>query len=228
MKYEIQGGNFPVLICTLEQGEQMITEGGAMSWMSPNMDMKTTSNGGIGKIVSRLITAESLFQNIYTAVNGQGMISFASSFPGEIVALDVSAGKEYILQKSAFLASTNGVKLSAHINKKIGAGLFGGEGFVMQKVSGNGIAFIEIDGASVNYDLEAGQQIIIDTGHLVMCSSTCSIDVKTVKGAKNILLGGESLFNTVVTGPGEVVVQTMPIYKVAHAIQPFIVTNTKS
>ena len=156
MKYEIKGTPLPVSICYLESGEQMITEGGAMSWMSPNMDMKTTSNGGIGKIVSRLITAESLFQNIYTAVNGQGMISFASSFPGEIVALDVSAGKEYILQKSAFLASTNGVKLSAHINKKIGAGLFGGEGFVMQKVSGNGIAFIEIDGASVKYDLEAG------------------------------------------------------------------------
>lgn len=227
MKYEIQGGNFPVLICTLEQGEQMITEGGAMSWMTPNMDMKTTSNGGLGKMVSRLVTAESIFQNIYTAMNGQGMISFASSFPGEIVALDISAGKEYILQKSAFLASTNGVKLSTHINKKLGAGLFGGEGFIMQKVSGNGIAFIEIDGSAIRYNLEAGQQIIVDTGHVVMCSSTCSIDVKTVKGAKNILFGGESLFNTVVTGPGEVVLQSMPIYKVASAIQPFIITDTK-
>ncbi len=225
MNYEIKGGEFPALICTLEQNEVMITEGGGMSWMSPNMKMETTTNGGIGKMLGRMVTKESLFQNRYTAVGGQGTIAFASSFPGEIIPLDLSDGKEYICQKSAFLASTSGVNLSIQFRKKLGAGLFGGEGFIMQKLSGNGTAFIEVDGSIVKYTLQEGQKIIIDTGHLVMMSSTCQLDIQTVKGAKNILFGGEGLFNTVVTGPGEIALQTMPISKLAQRIQPYIVTG---
>lgn len=225
MNYEIKGGEFPALVCSLEPNETMVTEGGGMSWMSPNMQMKTTTNGGIGKMLGRMVSQESLFQNKYTAIGGPGMISFASSFPGEIIPLDVSDGKEYICQKSAFLASTEGVDLSIQFRKKLGAGLFGGEGFIMQKISGNGTAFIEVDGSVIRYTLAAGQQIIIDTGHLVMMSSTCQMDIQTVKGAKNILFGGEGLFNTVVTGPGEVVIQTMPITKLAQRIQPYIVTG---
>lgn len=225
MKYEIQGGNFPVLICTLDQNESMITEGGGMSWMSPNMKMETTSNGGLGKMLGRMMTKESLFQNRYTALGGTGTIAFASSFPGEIMPLDLTNGQEYICQKSAFLASTEGVDLSIFFKKKLGAGLFGGEGFIMQKLSGNGMAFIEVDGSVIKYNLQPGQQLILDTGHLVMMSSTCSMDIQTVKGAKNILFGGEGLFNTVVTGPGEVIVQTMPINKIAQQIQPYIVTS---
>jgi len=213
MNYEIKGGEFPALICTLDQNETMITEGGGMSWMSPNMKMETTSNGGLGKVLGRMVTKESLFQNRYTAIGGQGTIAFASSFPGEIIPLELSYGKEYICQKSAFLASTAGVELSIQFRKKFGAGLFGGEGFIMQKLSGNGTAFIEVDGSVVKYTLAEGQKIIIDTGHLVMMSSTCQLDIKTVKGAKNILFGGEGLFNTVVTGPGEIALQTMPISK---------------
>lgn len=225
MNYEIKGGEFPALVCSLEPNETMVTEGGGMSWMSPNMQMKTTTNGGIGKMLGRMVSQESLFQNKYTAIGGPGMISFASSFPGEIIPLDVSDGKEYICQKSAFLASTEGVDLSIQFRKKLGAGLFGGEGFIMQKISGNGTAFIEVDGSVIRYTLAAGQQIIIDTGHLVMMSSTCQMDIQTVKGAKNILFGGEGLFNTVVTGPGEVAIQTMPITKLAQRIQPYIVTG---
>lgn len=225
MNYEIKGGEFPALVCSLEPNETMVTEGGGMSWMSPNMQMKTTTNGGIGKMLGRMVSQESLFQNKYTAVGGPGMISFASSFPGEIIPLDVSDGKEYICQKSAFLASTEGVDLSIQFRKKLGAGLFGGEGFIMQKISGNGTAFIEVDGSVIRYTLAASQQIIIDTGHLVMMSSTCQMDIQTVKGAKNILFGGEGLFNTVVTGPGEVAIQTMPITKLAQRIQPYIVTG---
>lgn len=225
MNYEIKGGEFPALVCSLEPNETMVTEGGGMSWMSPNMQMKTTTNGGIGKMLGRMVSQESLFQNKYTAVGGPGMISFASSFPGEIIPLDVSDGKEYICQKSAFLASTEGVDLSIQFRKKLGAGLFGGEGFIMQKISGNGTAFIEVDGSVIRYTLAAGQQIIIDTGHLVMMSSTCQMDIQTVKGAKNILFGGEGFFNTVVTGPGEVAIQTMPITKLAQRIQPYIVTG---
>lgn len=226
MKYEIQGSNFPVLVCNLEQGEAMITEGGGMSWMSPNMQMQTTSNGGLGKAIGRMFTKESLFQNKYTAQGGPGMIAFASSFPGEIMPIEIGPGKECICQKSAFLASTTGVELSVFFNRKFGAGLFGGEGFIMQKLSGTGMAFIEVDGSAIRYNLAAGQQIIVDTGHVVMMSSTCSMDVQTVKGAKNIFLGGEGLFNTVITGPGEVILQTLPISKIAQQIQPYIVTGS--
>lgn len=225
MNYEIQGGNFPVLVCTLNDGEAMISEGGGMSWMSPNMEMKTSSNGGLGKMLGRMMTKESLFQNIYTAKGGAGTIAFASSLPGEILALDIAPGSDYVCQKSAFLASTQGVELSTFFQKKFGAGLFGGEGFIMQKLSGTGTAFVEIDGSAVRYNLEAGQQLIVDTGHVVLMSSSCSMDIQTVKGVKNIVFGGEGLFNTVVTGPGEVVLQTMPTAKLAQSIQPYIVTG---
>lgn len=227
MKYEIQGGNFPVLICTLDANETMITEGGGMSWMTQNMKMETSSNGGIGKMLGRMMTKESLFQNNYTAQGVEGMIAFASSLPGEIMALEVAPGKEYVAQKSAFLASTSGVTLSTFFQKKLGAGFFGGEGFIMQKLSGNGTAFIEIDGAAIKYELAAGQQLVVDTGHVVLMSSTCSMDVQTVKGVKNVLFGGEGLFNTVVTGPGEVILQSMPVPKLAGAIQPYIITQGK-
>jgi len=227
MQYDIQGGNFPVVVCTLEAGETMITEGGGMSWMTPNMKMETSSNGGIGKMLGRMVTKESLFQNNYTAQGGQGMISFASSLPGEVMALEIGPGKDYVCQKSSFLASTSGVELSTFFQRKLGAGFFGGEGFIMQKLSGNGIAFVEIDGSAIRYNLQPGQQLIVDTGHVVLMSSTCSMDVQTVKGVKNVLFGGEGLFNTVVTGPGEVILQTMPVPKLAGAIQPYIITQGK-
>lgn len=228
MKYEIKGDNFPAVICTLEPNETMITEGGAMSWMSPNMKMETTSNGGIGKIFGRMFAGENLFQNRYTAVGSTGTIAFASSFPGDIVPLEISNGREYICQKSAFLASTAGVDLSVYLQRKLGTGLFGGEGFIMQKLSGNGLAFIEIDGTAIRYKLEPGQQIIVDTGHVVMMDATCKMDIQTIKGAKNILFGGEGLFNTVVTGPGEVVLQTMPIIKLAQDLIPYMPTASNN
>ena len=227
MKYEIKGGNFPVLICELEANEAMITEGGGMSWMSPNMKMETTSNGGIGKVIGRMFSGERMFQTRYTSLGGNGMIAFASSFPGEIVPLELSAGREYICQKKAFVASTPGVELSVYLQKKIGSGLFGGEGFVMQKLTGNGIAFIEIDGSAIKYNLEAGQKLVVDTGHMVMMDASCKLEVETVKGAKNIIFGGAGLFNTVVTGPGEVVIQTMPIYSLAKSLIPYMPTSGK-
>lgn len=222
MQYEIKGTPLPAVICRLEPGEQMVTEGGGMSWMSPNMQMDTTTNGGVGKAIGRMFSGDKLFQNIYTAAGGEGLIAFSSCFPGDILPLEIEPGKEYVCQKSAFLASTRQVDLSIFFNKKIGAGLFGGEGFIMQKLSGSGLAFIEIDGSSVTYHLEPGEKMVVSTGHLVMMSATCSIDVETVKGAKNILLGGEGLFNTIITGPGDIVVQTMPIAKTASVIARYI------
>lgn len=220
MRYEIQGETLPVVICHLTNGERMITEGGGMAWMSPNMKMETTSNGGFGKALGRMFSGEKLFQNIYTA-QGDGLIAFASSFPGSVEAFQVSPGQEYILQKSAFLASEAGVSLSVHFQKRLGSGLFGGEGFILQRVSGNGIVFAEFDGHVVTYDLQPGQQIVIDTGHLAAMSATCQMDIQSVPGLKNMLFGGEGLFNTVITGPGRVWLQTMPISNVAQALRPY-------
>ena len=219
MKYEIKGGNFPVVTCTLSSGEQMITEKGSMVWMSANIDMET-QGGGLGKMFSKAFSGESMFQNIYTA-RGEGMITFGSSFPGQIIPLQVSPGREMILQKSAFLASETGVTLSIFFNKKLGAGLFGGEGFIMQKISGQGIAFVEIDGELVEYDLKPGEELVVDTGNVAGFESTVSMDIRQVPGLKNKLLGGEGLFNTHLTGPGKVWLQTMPIVNVAMALKGF-------
>lgn len=221
MRYEIKGDTLPVVICHLENGETMITEKGSMAWMSPNMEMKTSTNGGLGKAFGRMFAGESLFQNFYTARGGQGIIAFASSFPGSIKAFEIRPGNEMIFQKKTFLASEESVSLSIHFQKKFGSGLFGGEGFILQKLSGNGIAFAEFDGHVVEYELAPRQQIIIDTGYLAAMSTSCDIDIQTVPGVKNALFGGEGLFNTVITGPGHVWLQTMPISAVAGALQPF-------
>lgn len=220
MKYEIKGGVFPVVVCELESGEKMITEKGSMVWMTPNMEMQTVG-GGAGKMFSKVLSGESMFQNIYTA-KGVGMIAFGSSFPGKILPLTVAPGQEYIMQKSAFLASEEGVKLSVHFNKKAGAGFFGGEGFIMQKLSGSGTVFAEVDGDLVEYELGSGQQMIVDTGNVMGFESSVSIDIQQVKGLKNKLLGGEGFFNTVLTGPGKIWLQTMPISSVAMSIRPYI------
>ena len=210
-KYEILGGNLPVVVCELSAGESMITESGSMSWMSPNMKMETISGGGMKKMFGRLMSGDSVFQNRYTAEGADGTIAFASSFPGAIKALEISNGHSMIVQKSAFLASEEGVELSMHFQKKLGKGIFGGEGFIMQRLSGNGTAFVEIDGHAVEY--------------LAAMEETCTMDVVAVKGVKNMLIGGEGIFNTVVKGPGKVILQTMPISKVAELLTPFFANN---
>ena len=188
--------------------------------MSPNMRMETTTGGGLGRAIARKFSGDSIFQNIYTAEGGNGLISFASSFPGEIRAFEISPGNEIIAQKKAFLASEAGVDLSIYFHKRFASGLFGGEGFILQKLSGRGIAFVEFDGSIVEYELQAGQQIY--TGHLAAMSATCQMDIKTVPGVKNILFGGEGLFHTVVTGPGHVWLQSMPIVNLANEIRAYI------
>ncbi len=200
----------PVVICQLEAGESVICESGAMSWMSPNLEMET-SGGGAGKVFGRMFSGEGMFQNRYTARKGAGMIAFASKFPGDIRAVEITRDSPVICQKGAFLASTEGVELSVAFQQKFSTGLFGGEGFIMQKLSGNGTAFIEIDGSTIEYNLEPGQQMLIDTGYLAMMDATVKMEIQKIKGLKNVMLGGEGLFNTLVTGPGRVVIQTMPI-----------------
>ena len=223
MRYEIKGGAFPVVVCELADGEQMIMEKGSMVWMSPNMQMDTRG-GGLGKMFSKAFSGESIFQNIYTA-RGAGMIAFGSSFPGQIKAVTIAPGQDMILQKTAFLAAEPGVELSIHFNKKLGTGLFGGEGFIMQRLSGSGVAFAEIDGELVEYELREGQQIVADTGNVAGFTAGVKMEIQQVPGMKNKLLGGEGLFNTLLTGPGRVWLQTMPISSVAASIRPYIPTG---
>lgn len=225
MRYEVKGGTFPVVVCNLESGERMITERGSMVWMSPNMQMET-HGGGLGKMFAKAFSGESMFQNTYTA-RGDGMIAFGSSFPGQIKAIDIGPGQEMILQKSAFLAAESGVELSIHFKKSLSAGLFGGEGFIMQRLSGRGTAFVEIDGELMEYDLQSGQQIVVDTGNVAGFAPSVQMDIRQVPGMKNKLLGGEGLFHTVLTGPGRVWLQTMPICNVAASIRPYIPTGSK-
>ena len=195
-----------------------------MSWMSPNMKMETTG-GGIGKMFGRALSGESIFLNRYTAMNGNGMIAFASSFPGSIRAFDIVPGQDLIVQKSAFLAAVSSVDLSVFFQQRIGSGLFGGEGFIMQKLSGQGIAFAEFDGHVVEYELQPGQQIVVDTGYLAAMEATCTMEIKSVPGVKNMLFGGEGIFNTLLTGPGKIWLQTMPLSNVAGVLRPYMPTG---
>ena len=221
MRYEIEGGMFPVVVCYIEKGEKMITEKGAMVWQTPFIKMETIG-GGIGKMFSKALSGERMFQNIYTAESNGQMIAFGSSFPGKILPIEIGPGKEIILQKRAFLASEAGVELSIHFSKKLGAGFFGGEGFIMQKLSGRGMAFAEIDGEIMEYQLGAGEQLIVDTGNVAGFDVGVQMEIRQVDGLKNKFLGGEGFFNTLLTGPGRVWLQTMPISNVASAIRAFI------
>ena len=222
IRYEIEGGHLPVVICYPQAGQTLCTESGAMSWMSANMHMDTNTGGGLKKAFGRLLSGESIFLNEYTAMNGEGMIAFASSFPGSIIPYQVTPGNGIIVQKRGFLAMEKGLELSMFFQKKLGKGFFGGEGFIMQRISGNGMVFLEIDGHCKTYELRAGQSIIVDTGYLAAMSESCTMDIETVKGAKNIFLGGEGLFHTRITGPGRVYLQSMPVIHTAQALAPYI------
>lgn len=222
MEYEITAQPFPVAIFQLENQESIFCEAGGMSWMSDNLSLETEA-GGIGKAFSRAFSGESMFVNKYTATGGPGEIAIASKFLGTIMPIDVNSGESFICQKGAILAYTEGIDRKINFRSPL-KGLFGGEGFIMQEISGSGICFLEIDGEVREYTLQAGETMILDTGYLLMMDSTCSMDVRSVGGLKNTVFGGEGLFNTIVTGPGKVLVQTSPIHKLAASIARFIPT----
>ena len=223
MQYKIIGEPMPVVECTLNAGESMITERGSMTWMTPNMQMATTGGGkGLGKMLGRAMMGESMFQNVYTAQGGPGMICFGSSFVGSIRAYQITPGQGIIVQKGGFLASEPGVELSMHFNNKASVGILGGEGFIMQKLAGQGTAFVEIDGFCVEYTLAPGQSLIANPGNLAILDETVQMEMQSIKGAKNVLLGGEAWFQTKLTGPGKVVLQTMTIKGLAGALSGYM------
>ncbi len=217
MRYRIEGNSLPVAILELDAGDKLISEVGGRTWSRGPIDTDTKAEGGIGRSIGRLFSGESFFMSTYTA-RGKAEIAFASSFPGRIVAYELKPGESIICQKSAFLAASYGVDLSVFFQRKIGAGFFGGEGFIMQRITGPGIVFVEIDGHCVEYDLQPGEQIVADTGVVAMMESTCQMDIQMVKGLKNMFFGGEGLFDTIVTGPGKVYLQSMTVAGLASLL----------
>lgn len=221
MKYKIEGGAFPVVICDLDQGEKMVTEGGGMAFMSSKIKMETSTGGGLIKGLGRALSGESLFLNYYIAEAPNQSIGFASSFPGSIIPIKLNGTNTIIAQKTAFLASEEGVEISTHFRKNL-SGFFGGEGFILQKLSGEGMVFLEIDGETLEYNLEAGEKMVIDQGHLAAMDESVEFDIQRVKGMKNMIFGGEGGFLANVTGPGRVWLQTMPLSNFINTIIPFI------
>ena len=225
MKYKIEGETLPVVVMELEENEAIVTEGGGMTWMSPNMKMETTTRGGIGKAFGRMFAGDKMFQNIYTAEGGPGIIACAACFPGSVKVFEITPDTPIILQKSAFLCSESSVEFSIHFQKKLSAGFFSGEGFILEKMSGNGLCFAEFNGHLMEYDLAAGQSMIVETGNLAAMSASCSMEITTVKGIKNKFFGGEGFFNTKVTGPGRLWVQSMSPQEMALALAQFLPNN---
>ncbi len=225
MQYQISGGNLPVVELSLNGGEAVFTESGGMSWMDKCFNMSTNMEGGLLKGIGRKMAGESMFLTTYTCEAQFGRIAFASSMPGNIIPLQLGPGQSLIAQKKAFLVAERSVQLEAFFRKKLGAGLFGGEGFVLNRITGPGMAFVEIDGSVVERDLAPGEAILVDTGCVGMFEPSVSMEVETVKGFKNVLFGGEGLFLTRLTGPGRVWLQSMPVSSLAKEIIPFMPTK---
>ena len=221
MNYRIEGGNLPVAILKLSAGEVVISESGGRTWMRGPVLTESTSYGGAKKVFSRMFSGESLFMSRYTA-QGEAEMAFASSFPGSIIVRELAPGESIICQKSSFLCGMGNLDISIHFQKKLGRGLFGGEGFIMQRITGPGIVFLEVDGYAPMYELAPGEEIVCDTGTVAALDGTCTFDIRMVSSAKNVFLGGEGLFDTVVTGPGKVYMQSMTMPKIASLIIPYI------
>lgn len=226
MEYEIQGGAFPIVVCTLQEGETMKNETGAMAFMTSGMKMDTNTGGGLLKGLGRALSGDTIFLNYFTAQRDGEQVGFSACSPGRIMPIRLDGTNTIIGQKNAFLAAEDSVDIDIHFRKSLGAGLFGGEGFVLQKFSGTGVAFLEIDGEIIKKELAPGEKLLIDPGHLAAMEESVGFDIERVKGAKNILFG-EGLFFSRLTGPGTVWLQTMPISSLARALVPYLPTSTE-
>jgi len=209
MNYKIIGETVPVVEMRLNKGETVYTQSGGMTYQSEGIEMSTNTHGGIMKGLGRMLAGESLFMANYTAKNDGATIAFASTVPGAIMPVDLSnIPQGLIIQKGAFLCAENSVETSVTLTKKFGAGLFGGEGFILQKASGKGMLFLEVDGDVIEKELEPGEVLKVDTGNVVAFDSNVKYEIETVKGLGNIFLGGEGLFLTKLVGPGKVILQS--------------------
>lgn len=228
MEYHIIGTTLQAVVINLPQEQQVFSERGGMSWMTDNIDMQTNAEGGIGGVFKRMFSGESIFMVTFTAKGGAGKIGFSAEFPGKVIPLNLGEGQEMICQKDAFMCAERSVSLDIHFRKKLGAGFFGGEGFIMQKITGPGVAFIEMDGEIVEETLGPGEVLKVDTGHVAMYEPSVDFDIQMIKGFKNILFGGEGLFLATLRGPGRVWLQTMPAINLAKKIAQYMPSSGSS
>jgi uncharacterized protein (TIGR00266 family) len=232
LQYQLIGTTLQAVTIELNSGQTVYSESGGMAWMSANVQMETKTAGGLGKMLGRVFSGESLFLVDYTCRSGTGVVAFASEFPGKIVPLDLAPGQEIIAQKDAFMCAEKSVDVAMHFRKRLGAGFFGGEGFILQRFTGPGMVFTELDGEIVEYTLNEGQTMLVDTGYIAMYEPTVDFDIEMVRGIKNVFFGGEGLFLARMRGPGRIWLQTMPMYnlarKVARYIQPSGSSSTGS
>lgn len=222
LRYRILGTTLQALILELQPGQIVYSEAGALSWMSGNVQMEATSGGGLGKMLGRLVTGESLFVVEYRAMNGPGLLAFSNEFPGKILPIELAPQQSLIVQKDAFLCAEQSVQMSVHWQKRLGAGLFGGEGFLLQRLTGPGLFFAELDGETVEYMLQPQQVLLVDPGHVAMFEPTVGFDIQMVRGIKTMLFGGEGLFLAHLTGPGRVWLQTMPMTNLVQAVARYL------
>ena len=224
MNYEIKGNVVPAVEVSLSRGESVFTQSGGMFYQSEGIKMDTNTRGGLFKGIGRMFAGESMFMATYTATQ-DAKVAFASTVPGSIIPVDVSEGR-FTIQKGAFLAAESSIELRTTFNKKLGTGFFGGEGFILQELSGRGIAFLEVDGDAIEMNLAPGEVLKVDTGNLVGFEDSVRYEVESVKGLGNILFGGEGLFLTKLTGPGKVILQTMNMNEFVLRIDSYMPKST--
>ncbi|NLD43113.1 MAG: TIGR00266 family protein [Chloroflexi bacterium] len=222
MRYELHGDMLPSIDVYLEAGESVYTESGGMAWMRGDLEMTTNTRGGLLKGLGRKLAGESLFMTTYTCRSGEGMITFTPESPGKIIARQLAEGQSIIAQKDAFMAAEEGVDIEMHFRKRLGTGLFGGEGFILQRISGPGWAFFEIAGDVREYDLAPGEVLKVDPGHIAMYEPEVDYDITSVKGLTNVLFSGEGLFLATLRGPGKVWLQSMPLRNLAAKLAQFL------
>ena len=226
MKSKITGTTMPVLEIGLEPGDKIVAEPGEFSWMTANVQLKTTAQAagakGLFGVLGRALSGGGLFMTEYTAQGGNGMIAFASKIPGQIMQVDVQPGRDYLIHRHGFLCATEGVNLGIGFQQGLGAGIFGGNGFILQKLSGTSTAFVELGGEVVTYDLGPGEMLQVHPGHVGMFESSENFNITFMRGIANVLFGGDGLFIAQLTGPGKVWLQTMTIPNLAHALLPYM------
>lgn len=222
MEYRIDGSVMQTLEIGLQPGESIFTESGGMAWMTGNIVMKTDTRGGLLKGLGRSLAGESLFMTTYSCESGQANVVFTPESPGHIMAFDLKPGQSLICQKDAFMCAADSVSLEMHFRKRLGTGLFGGEGFILQKITGPGLAFVEIAGEVREYSLQAGQMVQVDPGHIALYEPTVDYSLDRVKGVKNILFGGEGLFLASLRGPGRIWLQSMPLANLASKLMRYM------
>ena len=228
MKYHILGTVQQMLAVELQPNQIVYSDAGAMSWMTSTVNMNTKASGGLGGMLKRAVSGASVFIIDFNATGAPGQVSFSTDFPGKVLPIELEAGQSVIMHKHAFLCAEKSVGLDVFFTRKLGAGLFGGEGFILQKLTGPGLTFAELDGDAVEYHLKAGEIMRVETGHVAMFEASVTFDIQMIKGITNILAGGEGLFLATLTGPGRIWLHSMTVSKMAHRLLEYMPAKTSS